>query len=396
MNTAQFRLIDHGWRREFEDAGKLKACDLLIISPFMKTRAVKRLTHGKENIRVLTRFCLHDFFEGVSDLGALRHLLDVGAEVRGIKYLHAKVYVFGDQRSIVTSANLTDAALTRNHELGFVSEDAAVLSKCRDYFDRLWNLTGKQDSSLNFDKLKKWEAELAVAKAKQGGAKSSTTYDLDDYGADLEFMPDEPVATVEPTISKPAFVKFFGRADNRSSRSHSIFEEVKGSESHWSLSYPKGKRPRQPKTGDVMFIARMVHSKNDMLIYGRAVAYKHQPGRDDASAEDIQRRDWKKQWCHYIRVRDPQFIAGTLENAISLNKLMSELKAEAFASTAKNKRRGTGNFDPRKAIMRKAQVLLSSKATNWLNAEFNHALNKHGRIATSELEELHWPSLPSE
>ena len=40
-----------------------------------------------------------------------------------------------------------------------------------------------------------------------------------------------------------------------------------------------------------MFMARMVHSPNDYLIYGRAIGITHQPGRDDATPEDIEKRE---------------------------------------------------------------------------------------------------------
>src|SRR5437016_3651003 len=105
-NVKDFRLIDCGWIKEFQAASKLKADELFVISPFIKLPSVKRLTAGKEKIQVLTRFALSDFFDGVSDLSALRYLLKRGAEVRGIKYLHSKLYVFGQQRAILTSANL--------------------------------------------------------------------------------------------------------------------------------------------------------------------------------------------------------------------------------------------------------------------------------------------------
>lgn len=89
MNPSpQFRLIDHGWKAEFEAAVKLKATGLLIIAPFIKDRPAQRLAVGKDQIRVLTRFSLRDFLEGVSDISALRHFLAAGAEVRGIKNLH--------------------------------------------------------------------------------------------------------------------------------------------------------------------------------------------------------------------------------------------------------------------------------------------------------------------
>src|SRR5438552_2765248 len=137
-NVKDFRLIDCGWIEEFQAASKLKTDELFIISPFIKLRSVKRLTAGKKKIQVLTRFALSDLFEGVSDLSALRYLLKLGAEIRGIKYLHSKLYLFGQQRAILTSANLTDAALTRNHELGIVTDKASEIDSCRNYFDRLW------------------------------------------------------------------------------------------------------------------------------------------------------------------------------------------------------------------------------------------------------------------
>jgi hypothetical protein len=390
-SSSQFRLIDHGWKAEFDAAAKLKATGLLVITPFIKHRPAQRLAVGKTQIRVLTRFSLRDFLEGVSDLSALRHLLAAGAEVRGIKNLHAKLYVFGGLRAIITSANLTEAALTRNHELGLVTNESALIGTCTEYFERLWALAGKHGKSLTVEMLKKWEAKIAPLAAKKSTAASG----LRDYGADLGFMPDPPTANVEPSITTQAFVKFFGEGHKRIDSATPVIDEVDGSESHWALSYPNTKRPRQVSTGDVMFIGRMARP-HDTLIYGRAIAYEHQPGRDDASDADKKRRDWKKQWGTYVRVRDPEFIAGTLANGISLSELMEKFGAEAFVSTDENKRQGAGNTDPRIALRSKAHMPLTQKAADWLNAKFYQALVTHGRIPISQLEKLHWPEHPIE
>lgn len=144
-----------------------------------------------------------------------------------------------------------------------------------------------------------------------------------------------------------------------------------------------------------MFIGRMARP-HDTLIYGRAIAYEHQPGRDDASDADKKRRDWKKQWGTYIRVRDPEFVAGTLANGVSLSELMEKFGPEAFVSTDQNKRRGSGNTDPRIALRSKAHMPLTQKAADWLNTKFYQALAKHGRIPISQLEKLLWPELPNE
>ena len=85
---------------------------------------------GHTSVRVITRFNLADCASGVSDVSALRILLDAGAKIRGVKNLHAKLYIFGATRAIVTSANLTNAALVSNHELGMVCDDALIVQRC--------------------------------------------------------------------------------------------------------------------------------------------------------------------------------------------------------------------------------------------------------------------------
>ena len=55
------------------------------------------------SVQVITRFNLVDFAEGVSDVAGLRMLLDAGAQVRGIRRLHAKLYLSASW-AIITSA----------------------------------------------------------------------------------------------------------------------------------------------------------------------------------------------------------------------------------------------------------------------------------------------------
>jgi hypothetical protein len=390
-HKVKFQLIDHGWEAQFETASMLKAKQLRIMSPFIKKRAAARLARGKKDIRVLTRFSLPEFAEGVSDLSALRAFLKAGAEVRGIRNLHSKMYLFGDRRSIVTSANLTSAALTRNHELGFVSDDSLIIQSCHDYFDRLWDQAGPQ-TSLTHKLINEWED--LITNPTRGEVRRPSG--LRDYGANLNFLPDVPPTTLAPGISSQAFIKFFGTSNSRASLGTSVIKEVNRSESHWSLSYPRSRRPRQVEDGDVMFIGTLVSKPDDVRIYGRAIAYKHQPGRDEASAADIRRVGWKAKWSNYIRVRDPEFIDGTLGNGISLKELMDHLGASSFASTEQNQQAGAGNIRPHMALRSQPQVRLSATAAKWLNSRFDQAIAESGRIRIAQLETLYWPRLPYE
>jgi hypothetical protein len=119
-NQQPFELIDRNWGTVIDQAVAADHTELRIICPFIKCGTAERLLRAgrPRTILVLTRFNLGDFCDGVSDLSALRLLLESGAQVKGIRNLHAKLYLFGQTRAIVTSANLTDAAMRRNHEFG--------------------------------------------------------------------------------------------------------------------------------------------------------------------------------------------------------------------------------------------------------------------------------------
>ncbi len=158
-----FQLLDSGWDRVLDAALKADHSQIRIVCPFIKERAAARfLQHGKpRSFQVITRFNLDCFDEGVSDVAALRYLMENGAQIRGIRNLHAKAYLIGKNRAIVTSANLTEQALVRNHEFGFDAEDPDIAADCHAYFDRLWGLAGMD---LVLARIEEWEEKIAAAK----------------------------------------------------------------------------------------------------------------------------------------------------------------------------------------------------------------------------------------
>ena len=120
----KLRLVDSGWGHLLSDALHTDHSKVRVICPFIKERAAQRiLEYGSPaQFQVITRFDLNCFLQGASDVAALRLLFEAGAQIRGVRNLHAKAYIVGS-RSIVTSANLTEQALSRNHEFGFVADD---------------------------------------------------------------------------------------------------------------------------------------------------------------------------------------------------------------------------------------------------------------------------------
>ena len=382
------QLVDREWGKRFTEALCDDASELRIICPFIKVRALERLLNYKPgNVQVITRFNLVEFAEGVSDVAALRMLLGTGARVRGVLNLHAKLYIFGKSRAIITSCNLTEAALFRNHELGMIIEDEAAIAQCLDYFDSLWHLA---DSDLLLDRVDAWDSTITSHWLR--GGRQNETSDLHDLGVDIGLggVPSAQVPIVVTDASQ-AFVKILGMGNNRVPLSTCTIEEVRRGGSHWAACYPANRRPRGVKDGAVIFMGRLTNDPNDIRVFGRAIGIAYREGRDDASQADIELLPWKERWSRYIRVHHAEFVAGTMANGVSLNELMDSLKADSFASTQRNTARGNGNIDPRHAYRQQAAVELSSEGFSWLSNRLQAAFESHGKVSRNSLDELDWP-----
>lgn len=391
MTGMAFRLIDGDWHKVMREAAKADRSALRVVCPFIKLSAARKLIEAAQakSIQVITRYKLQDFYEGASDVSALRLFLNYGAEIRGVRGLHAKLFLFGKSSALVTSANLTLAALQSNHELGFLSDDEAVVRQCRRYFDDLWKRAGVD--SLSTAKLDQWDQKVTDAKANTGRAPKPKG--LGDEGADVG-LTDLEIEVPDRVVEAPqAFVKFFGDSANRSKRSRDVLEGVQHSGCHWACTYPRDKRPRQVEDGALMFMARLVESPSDIIVFGRAIGLAYVDGRDDASKADLKARPWKEKWPRYIRVHHPEFVSGTLQNGVPLSTLMDALGTNAFASTQRNAKRGSGNLEPKKAYMRLPHVQLSPEGKEWLTQKLEAAFREHGKLTSAQLRTLDTPKV---
>lgn len=353
------RLVDRSWGAELASCFNAAPARLRIICPFIKGVPFWALVGDAipADTRVITRFDLQGFAGGVSDIWALQSVLEVGGEVRGIRGLHSKVFVFSDAAAAVTSANLTHKGLNQNAEFGCISELPEFVQVCQSYFDDLWH---RGAPSVTPERLNEWDEQ--VTRYQLAAGRPGTRRDLPDHGVetgkdseDAPTLDEAPDATgaIRPawvTEALHGHVKFFGQGHDRVPWSLPVLDEIYGSGSNWACTYPQNRRPRKVEDGDVMYLARMVEHPDDYLIYGRGAAMAYVDGRDDASPGDIDLRPWKREYPHYIRVHDAEFIAGLVSNGISLSTLMDDLGADSFVSTQANARRGRGNVVPRMAL----------------------------------------------
>lgn len=379
-NKLSIRIYDACWREVLSAKSDDDHSSIKIICPFIKDRALDHLLKQSQakDIQIITRFNLADFHCGVSDLQAIEKLLAIGAKIRGVRNLHAKVYIFGRQRAIVTSANLTWSALTRNSEYGIELTDESNVHSCVKYFDNLWKKSG---TDLSLKTVQSWHTQLDLVAET---TKKPSRKVLPDYGADIGLLPSSDEINIRFLSASKHYIKFFGTSRNRMPRSTTIIDFLHRSGAHQACTYPTKRKPRRIATGSTMYISVLVDDPNDIVIVGRAIAKAYEDGKDDATKDDLRQREWKGKWARYVRVHDAEFINSELANGVSLNRLMNVRKSKLFASTKKHSIVGEGNTDPRRAYLQKPDVELSEEGAAWVREELQAVFARYGTIGQQD------------
>jgi hypothetical protein len=123
----------------------------------------------------------------------------------------------------------------------------------------------------------------------------------------------------------------------------------------------------------------------DVLVYGRATALRPNVLTDNATSSDIVLRSWRSRYPHYIRIVNPEYLSGKLADGVSLNAMFSALGQQSFESTD---RPNSSNRDPRKAMMQKAGMRLTTTALVWLNERLDKGLEECGALDAGVLDAI--------
>lgn len=242
---------------------------------------------------------MNDFRSGVSSITALEILLNNKTEIKGIKDLHSKVYLFDQKSVIVTSANFTNGGFFRNKEFGIKSYSKDTIEEATNYFHELWQI----DNELLSEEKPNDEWKVLLTK-------------YQDSNILIESLPNLGKSYQEKTIdtNKRYFINFFGKDENRVNLDYHSRTEIEEAHCHYALSFSRksnDKRPRKYRDGDVVYMAMMLHG-NDYAIFGKGIAYAHNDERDVASEEEVRQISWREDWPILIRVHSVQFIDSTM------------------------------------------------------------------------------------
>ena len=141
-------MVPSPWANQFEALLRASRSSVVICSPYIGRgpcdRMVRCLTRSGSppTVHLLTDLSTDNLLSGVTDAAALLTVVESlpSVFVRYLPRLHAKVYVRDEAEALVTSGNMTDSGLSRNHELGIRILDSAVVAQERSHVTHLAEL----------------------------------------------------------------------------------------------------------------------------------------------------------------------------------------------------------------------------------------------------------------
>lgn len=169
MTTADKKFLNLPWREELKAIASSAQQSFIVVAPFIKQDAAEwlcGLLQPDVRLMTLAHLDVRAVRTSVLDIAALRRLASVSpaSSLFSVPSLHAKVYIADDQAAIVTSGNLTPAALDRNREYGVLFHDQAAVQEIRTHMLALSRIGSQVDLGV-IDSLIPVETELRNAEA---------------------------------------------------------------------------------------------------------------------------------------------------------------------------------------------------------------------------------------
>jgi hypothetical protein len=126
------KILTNPWKNDLFDLVYQSKKSIKITSPFVKKDICDELLNVKNEstkIELITSFKLMNIYTGSLDISAIQSIIDNNGIVKNFPKLHSKIYLFDDEKAIISSGNLTNGGLLKNYEYGILLDDRSILQK---------------------------------------------------------------------------------------------------------------------------------------------------------------------------------------------------------------------------------------------------------------------------
>ncbi len=348
-----------------------------LICPFIGINTSKILaniiTRKKFEAIIITRFSRNDFYVNASSIEGLKILKEAGCELKAVKNLHTKLYIFDNNAIILGSSNFTDGGLISNIELNiFIKDEKNIINRGITYFNEI-NINIDEEYFITKEMIYE---EISFLNS-LGEIEKPKFPKSADFGKEMN--PKKKFDKIEEllspkqsikTLNTTAWIKFEGYSDSRRTKNNIPLNIVLDKENCYRTHFPT--KPTGFKNGDLVFIARNSWDKNGEktpMIFGFGITRKFN-SKNVMSQEEQDHNENFKRWPYFIYVENFRFV-NTLLEGVSLLDMLREVGYYSYPASIKRE----SSFEELKKIHgQKDKLRITEEAKDYLLMHLNDIL----------------------
>lgn len=121
-----FEIVKNPWDKKLYQLVSQSQKNIKISSPYISKQICKNIFQSKNaqtKIQLITDFKINNLINNSLDIQALEEFIANNSLIKSYPSLHAKIYIFDDEKFVISSSNLTFGGLVKNFEYGIFSND---------------------------------------------------------------------------------------------------------------------------------------------------------------------------------------------------------------------------------------------------------------------------------
>ena len=121
-----FEIVKNPWDKKLYQLVSQSQKNIKISSPYISKQICKNIFQCKNlqtKIQLITDFKINNLINNSLDIQALEEFIANNSSIKSYPSLHAKIYIFDDEKFVISSSNLTFGGLVKNYEYGIFSND---------------------------------------------------------------------------------------------------------------------------------------------------------------------------------------------------------------------------------------------------------------------------------